>query len=75
MTKSKNVADASLGDVSEDLSVDQVEKWLTDDLGRALSLLHALHNDKNALKLIAVHLHGLALNHKTKGDPSEIHKP
>lgn len=45
------------------LTIEQVEKWLTDDLGRARSLLQALHNDKNILRLVAVHLHGLAQNY------------
>lgn len=58
----------------EKLTVAQVEKWLTDDLGRARSLLQAIHNDKNVLRLIAVHLHGLAQNYnqakESQGDPN-----
>lgn len=44
------------------LTVEQVEKWIIDDLGRARSLLQALHNDRNILRLVATHIHGLASN-------------
>lgn len=44
------------------LTVDQVEKWLTEDLGRARSLLQAIHNDKNILRLIAIQFQGQAQN-------------
>lgn len=41
-----------------------IKKWLTDDLGRARSLLQAIHEDGNILNLIATHMHGKITNHK-----------
>lgn len=63
----KNESQSSLSQEVDDkiksLTVDQVEKWVVEDLGRARSFLQAIHNDPNLMRLVAVHLHGLAANH------------
>lgn len=50
-------------DQFDGLTIEQVEKWLIEDLGRARSLLEALHSDRNILRMCAVHLHGKAMNY------------
>lgn len=51
--------------------VNQVEKWLTRDIGVAITLLTAIHNDPNLRRLMATHLHGLHENQKAKVDPRQ----
>lgn len=51
-----------VSDKVAELTVEQVEKWLIEDLGRARSLLQAIHEDKNILRLVATHMHGKVQN-------------
>lgn len=62
-TEAQGAESQSGTDQWEGLTLDQVEKWLIDDLGRARSLLEALHTDRNILRMVAVHLHGKAMNY------------
>lgn len=55
-----------VSDKVAELTVEQVEKWLTEDLGRARSLLQAIHDDKNILRLVAMHMHGKVQNWNEK---------
>lgn len=45
------------------LTVEDVEKWMIDDLGRARAFLQAIHDDPNLCRLVAVHMHGKAQNY------------
>jgi len=53
--------------------VETIQKWLADDLGRARSLLQAIHEDKNILNLIAVHMHGKISNHNNRPKSNHDH--
>lgn len=50
------------------VTVEEVEKWITDDLGRSRSFLQAIHDDKNILHLVAIHMHGKLQNFKNGKD-------
>lgn len=56
------------------LTVEMVEKWLTEDLGRSRSLLQAIHDDPNILRLIANYFHGKASNHIAAKAAESINK-
>jgi len=44
--------------------VETIKKWLTDDLGRARSLLEAIHNSPDILNQIAIFMQGKIENYK-----------
>jgi len=42
---------------------DTIKKWLTEDLGRARSLLQAIHEDPNILDMVTRHMYMRVSNH------------
>lgn len=50
-------------DSAASLTLEQIEKYLTSDLAVVRTLLAAIHDDPNLLRLMAVHLHGRAQNY------------
>lgn len=62
--KTKTVSEESQGDeIAKGVpTVDDVEKWLTKDLGACIAMLRAIHNDTNLRRLMATHLHGVHMN-------------
>lgn len=56
------------------ITVEMVEKWLTEDLGRSRSLLQAIHDDPNILRLVANYFHGKASNHIAAAASANLNK-
>lgn len=52
-----------------------IEKWLTDDLIRSVTLLNAILQDKEMRMQMAIWFEGRISNAKHKADPVEIPKP
>lgn len=52
-------------------SIDQIEIWLTKDLGTCISFLQALHADKDLRIQMATFLQGRLTNYKNKPDPRQ----
>lgn len=57
------------------VDLDNIEKWLTDDLNRCVTLLNAILTDKELRMQMAVWFEGRIANAKHKADAGEINKP
>jgi hypothetical protein len=55
--------------------IDQIEKWLLDDIQRAIGLMHAIQSDPGLRHAMAVWFEGRISNYKHAADPGEINKP
>lgn len=68
------------GDVLEELPVpdlSQIETWLTRDLGAAIQVLTAIHNDAELRRQMSVWFQGRVINYKNrpKVDPAQTKIP
>lgn len=54
------------GQGSEADNLNNIEKWLDQDLSRLLSLINAMYQDKELKKLLVQWFHGRIQNHKAK---------
>jgi len=61
-----NTNQGSNGQGPQDSSLQDIEKWLDQDLSRLLSLVNAMYQDKELKKLLVQWFHGRILNHKEK---------
>lgn len=51
---------------ANDPNLQNIEKWLDQDLSRLLSLINAMYQDKELKKLLVTWFHGRIQNHKQK---------
>lgn len=61
--------------VIEEPNLANIEKWLTADIGRAITLLRAIQEDTELRRQMAVWFEGRINNAKHKADPSKINQP
>jgi len=63
-TKTQSNGTSDLGSDVPPITVENVQKWLSRDLGACITMLHAVHNDMNLQRLMAEHLCGVYNNAK-----------
>lgn len=64
----------SNGQGSEEANLENIEKWLDQDLSRLLSLINAMYQDKELKKLLVQWFHGRMLNERNKKAQAEAMK-